>query len=119
MVAWTSYDACWKNRRRALADIPAGRPGNAKGVHCPTGLLANVTVRQLWPVRAKKRNFHAFYDSMRNCHSRRNVMILELEEGFGALVHISPQPMRQTVKSLEAEQAVTKFGANGPWTPGL
>jgi len=47
------------------------------------------------------------------------MMILELEKGFGALVHISPRPMRQAVKNLEAEQAVTKFGANGPWTPGL
>jgi hypothetical protein len=30
-------------------------------------------------------------------------MILELERGFGGLVHISPQPMRQAVKTLEAE----------------
>jgi len=47
------------------------------------------------------------------------LMILKLEEGFGALVHISPQPMRQAVKDLEAEHAVTKFGANGSWAPGL
>jgi hypothetical protein len=47
------------------------------------------------------------------------LMILELEEGFGAVVHISPQPMRQAVKDLEAQQAVTKFGANGSWAPGL
>jgi len=30
-------------------------------------------------------------------------MILELERGFGGLIHISPQPMRQAVKTLEAE----------------
>jgi hypothetical protein len=42
------------------------------------------------------------------------VMILELENGFGALVHISPQPMRQAVKVLEAEHAEMKFGANVP-----
>jgi len=30
-------------------------------------------------------------------------MILELEKGFGGLVHVSPQPMRQAVKALEAE----------------
>jgi hypothetical protein len=30
-------------------------------------------------------------------------MILELEQGFGGLVHISPQPMRQAVKALEAQ----------------
>jgi hypothetical protein len=30
-------------------------------------------------------------------------MFLELEHGFGGLVHVSPQPMRQAVKTLEAE----------------
>jgi hypothetical protein len=30
-------------------------------------------------------------------------MILELEQGFGGLIHVSPQPMRQAVKTLEAE----------------
>jgi hypothetical protein len=30
-------------------------------------------------------------------------MILELEKGFGGLVHISPQPMRQAAKALEAQ----------------
>jgi uncharacterized membrane protein YqgA involved in biofilm formation len=30
-------------------------------------------------------------------------MILELEKGFGGLIHISPQPMRYAVKTLEAE----------------
>jgi hypothetical protein len=33
-------------------------------------------------------------------------MILELEQGFGGLIHISPQPMRQAVETLEAD-AVT------------
>jgi hypothetical protein len=30
-------------------------------------------------------------------------MFLELEQGFGGLVHISPQPMRQAVKILQSE----------------
>jgi hypothetical protein len=30
-------------------------------------------------------------------------MILELEKGFGELIHISPQPMRQAAKALETE----------------
>jgi hypothetical protein len=30
-------------------------------------------------------------------------MILELERGFGGLVHISPQPMRQAVNALQTE----------------
>jgi hypothetical protein len=33
-------------------------------------------------------------------------MILELEKGFGGLVHISPQPMRQAVKMLETQLSV-------------
>ena len=31
-------------------------------------------------------------------------MILELERGFGGLVHISPQPMRQAVNALQTER---------------
>jgi hypothetical protein len=30
-------------------------------------------------------------------------MFLELEQGFGSMVHISSQPMHQAVKTLEAE----------------
>jgi hypothetical protein len=33
------------------------------------------------------------------------VMILELEQGFGRLVHVSPQPIRQAVKALQLEHA--------------
>jgi hypothetical protein len=32
-------------------------------------------------------------------------MFLELEQGFGGLVRISPEPMRQAVKTMEAEQS--------------
>jgi hypothetical protein len=28
-------------------------------------------------------------------------MVLELEKGFGGLIHVSPQPMRQAVAQLE------------------
>jgi hypothetical protein len=31
-------------------------------------------------------------------------MILELEQGFGGLVHLSPQPMRQAVNALQTER---------------
>ena len=31
-------------------------------------------------------------------------MILELEQGFGALVHFSSQPMRQAVNTLQTER---------------
>jgi hypothetical protein len=30
-------------------------------------------------------------------------MFLELEQGFGGIVRISPQPMRQAVKTLQTE----------------
>jgi len=30
-------------------------------------------------------------------------MILELEQGFGGLVHISAQPMRQAIETLQTE----------------
>jgi len=36
-------------------------------------------------------------------------MILELEKGFGALVHISPQPMREAVRALESGEAEGKL----------
>ena len=36
-------------------------------------------------------------------------MILELEKGFGELVHISPQPMRQAAKALEPQSNDTAW----------
>src|SRR5215470_11197959 len=39
-------------------------------------------------------------------------MHLELEKGFGALVHISPEPMRQAVNALEADQDERRIGTN-------
>jgi hypothetical protein len=39
-------------------------------------------------------------------------MILELERGFGGLIHISPQPMLQAVKTLEAESTVNELTAH-------
>jgi hypothetical protein len=36
-------------------------------------------------------------------------MILELEKGFGGLIHISPQPMRQAVAALDAEPAASTY----------
>jgi hypothetical protein len=32
-------------------------------------------------------------------------MFLELEQGFGGMIHISPKPMRQAVQALEAQQS--------------
>jgi hypothetical protein len=35
-------------------------------------------------------------------------MILELERGFGGLVHISPEPMRQAAKALDPDQIIRR-----------
>jgi hypothetical protein len=35
-------------------------------------------------------------------------MFLELEQGFGRMIHISPQPMRQAVQSLDAQQSIVR-----------
>ena len=37
-------------------------------------------------------------------------MFLELEQGFGRAIHISPQPMRQAVEALEATERVKARG---------
>src|SRR5215470_12364914 len=66
MVVGTRHDARRKDRRRALADIPAGRSGDAKGFRWSPGLLADVTVRQLRFVRAKKRDIGIVSDAVRN-----------------------------------------------------
>jgi len=47
------------------------------------------------------------------------VMILELEKGVGALVHISPQPMRQAVRALEVDQDEGRVGANASFPLSL
>ena len=39
-------------------------------------------------------------------------MILELERGFGGLIHISPEPMHQAVKTLEAEATANGLTAD-------
>jgi hypothetical protein len=39
-------------------------------------------------------------------------MILELERGFGGLIHVSPQPMRQAVETLESESTVNEATAH-------
>jgi uncharacterized membrane protein YqgA involved in biofilm formation len=52
-------------------------------------------------------------------------MILELEKGFGGLVHISPEPMRHAVQTLKAQSndvpgfdqngSNNKLSSSGPW----
>src|SRR5262249_20364196 len=99
MVAGTGYDACRQDRRHTLAVSPAGRTGNPKSVRRSPGLLADLTVRQFWSVRVTS----AVTLTLCALAVAGAVgMILELEQGFGGLIHISPQPMRQAVEVLEA-----------------
>src|SRR5215831_4025386 len=70
MVAGTGYDACRQDRRHTLAVGPAGRAGNSKSVRRSPGLLADLTVRQFWSVRAAQRYFSGHADTMRTSCSR-------------------------------------------------
>src|SRR5215469_10915094 len=71
MVAGTGYDACRQDRRHTLAVGPAGRAGNSKSVRRSPGLLADLTVRQFWSVRAAQRYISGHTDAMRTSCSRR------------------------------------------------
>src|SRR5215471_11109321 len=70
MVAGTGYDACRQDRRHTLAVSPAGRTGNPKSVRRSPGLLADLTVRQFWSVRAAQRYIGGYPDAMRTSCSR-------------------------------------------------
>ena len=102
MVAWTSHDARWKDRRRTLVNIPTGRSGNSKGVRWSPRLLADVTIRQLRLVRAKKRNNGSISDVMRNGRSWRSWNDPRARERFrssGPYLTTANAPSRQNVGS--------------------
>ena len=94
MVAGSGYDACRQDWRHTLAAGPAAWAGNAKSIPRSLDLLADLTVHQFWSVCASE-----LYIS--EAVAGAIGMILELERGFGGLVHISPEPMRQAAKALE------------------
>src|SRR5215470_5797867 len=113
MVAGSGYDARRENRRYALAVDPTGWTGNPKsirrsflvfwltllfasfGLFAPRNLTSAVTLTLCALAVAG-----AFG------------MILELERGFGGLIHISPQPMLQAVKTLDAEATANGLTAD-------
>jgi hypothetical protein len=98
LVARSGYD---QDRRYTLAARAADWAGNAKSVRRSSGLLAGLAVRQFWPFCAAQLNICGHLDVVRI--GSILAIFLELEQGFGGVVRISPEPMRQAVKTLEAE----------------
>ena len=82
-----------------MADRPADRAGNAKSVRRSPRLLAGVAVRCSFacPLSTVTLTLCAL------AVAGAVAMFLELEQGFGGLVRISPEPMRKAVKTLEAK----------------
>ena len=72
MVAGASYDACWQDWRYPLAAGPAERREDSKSVRRSSDLLADLTVRQFWPVRATQRCVCVGLDAMRTSCIRRH-----------------------------------------------
>jgi hypothetical protein len=60
-----------QDRRLTLAADPAGCAGNSKNIPRSRGLLADLTVRQFWSVRAAQFNISGDPDAMRTSCSRR------------------------------------------------
>src|SRR4029450_848087 len=72
MVAGSGYDACRQDWRHPLAAGPTARAGNAKGIPRSLGVLADLTVRQFWSLRAAQRYIggdpYALRPSSSRCH---------------------------------------------------
>src|SRR5262249_30366608 len=92
MVAGSGYDACREDWRHTLAARPAAWAGNAKSSPRSLGVLADLTVRQFWSVRAAQLNIWGNPDAMRPSSGWCRWNDLELEKGFGGLVHIDSPP---------------------------
>ena len=113
MVAGSGYDACRQDWRHTLAAGPAAWAGNAKSIPRSLDLLADLTVRQFWSVRARNLISTVTLTLCALAVAGAVGMILELEKGFGGLIHISPQPMRQAAKALETQSNDTaRLGQN-------
>jgi len=114
MVAGSGYDACRQDWRHTLAAGPEAWPGTPKaflallvfwltllfasfGLFAPRNFISGLTLTLCALAVAGAIG-----------------MIVELEKGFGELVHISPQPMRQAAKALETRSNNTAgLGQNG------
>src|SRR5215471_15012907 len=118
MVAGTSYGACRQDRRRTLATVPAGRSRDSKSVCRSPRLLADVTVRQLWPVRTKKRDIRALSHAVRNSCRRsdwNDPGVGERLRRAGPYLTAADAPSRQSLgirarsKRIRGAQRLTSF----------
>src|SRR5262249_61016813 len=72
MVAGASYDACLQDRRHTLAIDAAAWARNSKSGCRSAGLLADLTVRQFWSIRAAQLYISGDPDAVRaGCSWRR------------------------------------------------
>src|SRR5262245_65898954 len=72
MVAGASYDACLQDRRHTLAIDAAAWARNSKSGCRSPGLLADLTVRQFWSIRAAQLYISGDPDAVRaGCSWRR------------------------------------------------
>src|SRR4030095_1456239 len=72
MVAGSGDDACRQDWRHTLAAGPAAWAGNAKSIPRSLDLLADLTVRQFWSVRASQLHIWVDPHAMRPSGSGRH-----------------------------------------------
>src|SRR5262249_3831451 len=101
MVAGSGYDACWENRRYALAADSASWTGNVKSIPPSPSILANLLFASFGLFAPRNLTSAVTLTLCALAVAGAIGMILELEQGFGRMVHISAQPMHQAVKTLQ------------------
>src|SRR3954468_4745422 len=109
MVARPGHDARGQDRRRTLVARPAGGGRNSKTLRCSPDILAGLAVRQFWPVCASHLTSAAILTLSALAVAGAVAMFLELEQGFGSLIRISPEPMREAVKILQGQHFPAVF----------
>src|SRR5262245_2567429 len=82
MVAGSGDDACRQDWRHTLAAGPAAWAGNAKSIPRSLGVLADLTVRQFWSVRAAQLYISNDPDIVRISCSRRRWNDPRIGEGI-------------------------------------
>jgi len=100
MVGGSSHDACWQNRRHALAVGAAGRTRNPKGLCRSSSFLADITLRQFWSVRAPQSYIGNHADTLRRSCSRRDRNDPRIGAGFrtnGPYLRPANAPSRQDI----------------------
>ena len=100
MVAGTGHDIGCQDRRCTLGISPAGGLGNAKGVRRALVFWLTLLFSSFALFAPPNFTSAATLTLCALAVSGAVGMILELEQGLGGLIHISPQPMLQAVMAL-------------------